>query len=64
LNLEDVKRANELENNFHTQRPLVTPVPNFLFSERKPKLLPRASGCAMFSLENHNPLLLEAAQIG
>ncbi|HSK45003.1 MAG TPA: hypothetical protein VLA83_14075 [Candidatus Binatia bacterium] len=36
---------------------LVTPVPKFLFSEQKPKLLLEASAYAMFCLETTTPLL-------
>jgi hypothetical protein len=47
---KDIQRMKQLSV------PLVTPVPKFLFSEQKAKLLPRASVYAMFSLESHKPV--------
>jgi hypothetical protein len=41
------------------QRAAVTPVPKFLFSEQKLKILPQGGACAMFSTEDNNPPLLQ-----
>jgi hypothetical protein len=39
-------------------RLVVTPVPNFLFSEQKLKMLPQGGACAMFSTSKYKSPLL------
>lgn len=45
--------------------PVVTPVPNFLFSEQKLNMLPQGGACAMFFLQETTiPVAAKFVEIG